>query len=207
MSPSAKIPAEASGRPIPLGEVAEIRMGIPTTAPKPGEEMGQPLVLTVRCLVDGEVDSNLAFPGIPAIGLSEKYKVRTGDVLLPARSTSLDAAVVPESLDGMYFNSSLLTIRCGPRMNPHLLRAFLLHSKGHEAILALAQSGTAQINVTVRALSELVIPVLPLDRQEAIARLLVSAERAHRFETEAARTRFRVAREIAVQSMLEKDSR
>ncbi|TAK64595.1 MAG: hypothetical protein EPO22_05655 [Dehalococcoidia bacterium] len=65
----------------------------------------------------------------------------------------------------------------------------------------MSQSGTAQMNITVRALAGLRIPVPPRDTQERIARMLEAADAAYDAAVHAAERRYDIANEVVLQAM------
>ena len=114
------------------------------------------------------------------------------------------AVVVPERLAGIPINATLVIVRCGPSLNPHVLAAYLNHPDGQLAIAAVAQSGTAQMNLTAAALCQLLVPVFPQDQQARFALLLASAEEAHAAAIEAAGMRLRLARSTIFDQLTQK---
>jgi hypothetical protein len=184
-----------------LGSVAQVYAGIPTRADRQAEQVGARRFLSVRALHHAHLIADDLIDATPAVQLSDKYAARTGDVIIPARSTFFTAAVLPQALDGVVINATLIGIRCGAQIHPHLLAAYLRHPIGRAAIDELSQSGTAQMNITVRALATLKIPVPPRDAQDRIARMLEAADAAYNAAIHAAERRHSVAHEVALQAM------
>lgn len=184
-----------------LDSLAHVYAGVPTRSgrnPRGGDGCK---VLSVRALNHSRLIRDALIHAVPLSSDTEKYIARAGDVIIPARSTSFGAAILPEELDGIVINATLIGIRCGERLHPRLLAAFLRHPIGRAAIDELSQSGTAQMNVTVRALSGLRIPVPPRDIQERIARMLETADIAYDAAVHAAERRHSIANEIGLQAM------
>lgn len=161
-------------------------------------------LLTVRSVEDGKVSPSTLVPAVPTINPSQKYKVNSYDIILPARSTAIDVAIIPPELDGSYFNATLIAIRCEQTMNPRLLRAYFRHRIGQDALEAICQSGTPQKNITVKSLSTLNVPVPPVAEQDNLARLIEIAEIAYGRAVESALNRYAIANEIAISRMFEK---
>jgi len=185
----------------PLGSLARVYAGVPTKrfSRKPGDH---PLrVLSVRALNDRSIDLDGLINVTPLTREVEKYAARTGDVILPARSTSFTAAILPAELNGVVINATLIAIRCANLMLPALLAAYLRHPAGRAAIEERSQSGTVQMNITVRALEQIPVPVPPIREQHRIVQMLEVAEDAHMMAIESAMRRRRVASEIAYQEM------
>ena len=190
--------------PIPtlqLGSLAHIYAGVPTRSGRfPGRGVTR-RILSVRALNYSRLLPEALIDAVPLSPEAERYIARAGDVIIPARSTSFAAAIVPDELDGVVVNATLIGIRCGERIHPRLLAAYLRHPVGRAAIDELSQSGTAQMNVTVRALANLRIPVPPRHTQERIARMLEAADTAYDAAVHAAERRHSIANEIVLQAM------
>lgn len=185
-----------------LGDIARIYVGLPTKA-SDRRESGVGNVLTVRSLTDtgingGELES-YDFNGRDV----EKYRVKPGDVLLSARSTSLSTAVVPPELDGTVINATVIGVRCLPALEPRLLIAWLNHPEGLAELVSISQSATLQMNITVSGLSELLIPVPPTETQRRMVALLEAADEAYSNAIQAAEDRRRIARQVVVGQILE----
>ena len=142
-----------------LGEIATIFTGFPTASSGVERTPEAATVLTVKCIAKRGIDADQALAIEAPLAAREKYSVRAGDVLLPSRSTSLKIAIVPPELDGVLINSTVIGIRCLPQLDPHLLAAYFQHPEGQAAVERVSQSGTFQMNITVRALSTVTIPV------------------------------------------------
>jgi hypothetical protein len=111
------------------------------------------------------------------------------------------AAVVPPRLVGAPINATLVIVRCGPALHPQVLAAYLNHPAGQMAVATVAQSGTAQINLTAAALRRLPVPVLPRRQQDQLAEVLIAAEEAYTNGIEAATARLRLARSVALAAL------
>ncbi len=84
-----------------LGELAHVFVGLSTKPARRSESERSSKVLTVRALVgNGTIDQAEFKPAEVGGRSAEKYRVQAGDVLLPARSTSIKVAVVPPELAG-----------------------------------------------------------------------------------------------------------
>ena len=183
---------------LPLPQVAEIQAGVPTY---PDAKAGV-FILTVKNLTeDGRVlGSGEALK--PKLKNIKRYFLKASDILLAARSTSLRCAMLDAEMGAVFFNSTLLRIRCNPALlNPEYLYAWLSHPVGRDAVAAVSRSGTAQMSLTVAGLKKLNVPVPPIDSQARLAELLSTARQAHSAAVTAAETRLSLAREIALHSL------
>lgn len=189
---------------IPLGEVAGVIPGVATRTLTDEDGDRRCHVLTVRALTDIGIDTT-GVVELEVLGkISDEQRLQAGDVLLPARSTRVTAVIVPAELAGTPINATLVVVRCGPMLSPHVLAAYLNHPDGQLAIAAAAQSGTAQVNLTAAALRQLLVPVPPKAQQECFAALLVAAEEAYAAAIEAAGMRLRLARSTVLNQLKQK---
>lgn len=186
----------------PLADVAEIFIGLPTKISR-FQGIGAIPVLSVRALGDRGIERNELIHADVGGRSVEGYCVRSGDVVIPARSTSLKAAVTPPELEGTPMNATLIGVRCGPELDPHLLVAYLCHPDGLTAVAEHAQSGTAQMNITVKALSQLLVPVPPREKQRMLVEMLQAADVAFFSAVDAARRRKKLAMDIILTRMTE----
>ena len=185
-----------------LGDIAHIYTGVPTKESDTQKVGRSGNVLTVRSLTGTDIDANILsivdFDGRDV----EKYRVTTGDVLLSSRSTSLKTAIVPEELNGVVINATLLGIRCLPTLEPRLLIAWLNHPEGQAALANVSQSATAQMNITIAGLGKLEVPVPPMDVQKRMVELLEVTDEVYAAAIKAAEGRRRLARHIVIAQLM-----
>ncbi len=136
---------------------------------------------------------------------AEPYLIRPGDVLLASRSTALRSCVVPSDATGFAINSTLVCIR-SEAIDPRLLVAYFRHPQGQAELLKSAGSSTAQMNITIRSVADLVIPLPPIDLQHRLGELLDAAGEQRRAAIEAAEKSYAIALQIAVDRMFRVDS-
>jgi hypothetical protein len=130
------------------------------------------------------------------------YTLRAGDVVLTGRSTTLRVCLAPVEATGMPISGHLLAVRPMPdRLDGRLLMAFLRHPRGEAALLQRSGTSTAQLNVTVRALQELAIPLPPLDRQRLLADLIQAADEQCRAAIAAADKGYAIALQIVMDQL------
>lgn len=186
-----------------LRTLARLQAGMPTTADAYGHGEGDPLI-TVRAVREGQVDEVElhTFDELAGGRVDPKYRLEAGDILVPARSTMIQVALVPPHLEGAIFNATLIRLRCRPeRIAPALLRAYLDHPDGRAQVEAVSQSGTHQLNITVSALGEVEVPLPPLDEQGPLVETLGMSDRAYFAGLEAAERRRRVSQDIIIRKM------
>ena len=185
-----------------LGDIAMIFVGMPTKQSQLKEYGPFGNVLTVRALGDFGIDRDqLVRVDLNARDVG-KYQAKSGDLVLSARSTTLKMGVVPDELDGIIVNATLIGVRSMPALDPRLLAAYLSHPDGLAALDAVAQSATIQMNLTVSAVSKLEVPVPRLDVQRQVVEMLTASDTAYASAIEAAHTRRRLARRVAFDHIL-----
>ncbi len=182
-------------------------MGIPSIEPVPAISEGASRLITVRAIGDFQVNEQRLGYCLPSSLLREKYLIKTGDLLVSSRSTSLKLAIVPPSLDGSLINATVIAIRSLPRLQPRLLAAYLSHPVGLAELEAVAQSGSLQMNLTVRALGQLLVPVPPETVQEQMVSLLEASDGAFQSALDAAQIRRQIAETVVADNLWEKPLR
>lgn len=87
--------------------IASLQAGLPTTVRDMVDNNSGHRLVTVRALRDGTIDRMAVqqFHQATSHGVSDRYRLRPGDLLVAARSTSLQTTVVPDWLDGAMFNA------------------------------------------------------------------------------------------------------
>ena len=186
-----------------LGDIAMIFVGMPTKQSQLKEYGPFGNVLTVRALGDFGIDRDqLVRVDLNARDVG-KYQAKSGDLVLSARSTTLKMGVVPDELDGIIVNATLIGVRSMPALDPRLLAAYLSHPDGQAALDAVAQSATIQMNLTVNALCELEVPVPSAAEQERMVKLLTAADMAFVSAVHAAQLRKKLANEVVVDKLKE----
>ncbi|MCB1243242.1 MAG: restriction endonuclease subunit S [Verrucomicrobiales bacterium] len=203
----------------PLHRVAEVHSGLPVSAPGPQASGGGALVMA---LMPASLKSDAEFsPGpdrlvkvLAASPPDSRYQVRSGDILVTAKSTetSLRCGLIAadwEQRPSPVFASSLIRIRVATpdAIHPRFLHAWLSSPTGKDALKAGSQSATSQMNLTTAAISHIRVPVPPLEEQRKIMEFLEAAVTSHDSAVAAAEIRLAIAREIAFKPITSMDTR
>ena len=194
---------------VQLKTLAELQAGMPTTSRDVVEDVVDLPLITVRAICGGQIERD-AVQGISDAGTegAQRYRVEANDLLIPSRSTSMQAALVPSDLAGAVFNATLIRIRCvSDRLAPALLKAYLDHPEGRAMVEAVSQSGTHQMNITVSALGEIEVPLPSFDHQAVLVATLQSAELVYASGIEAAQRRRALAQDIIIRKMRGEEQR
>lgn len=196
-----------------LGDLAEIQTGLPVRSLVSREQGGGVLVFALMpssLKSDAEISPTLndLCPSIADFSPEQRHKVLPEDILVTAKSTagSMRCALVADSWNGEQtpcFSSSLIRIQAkrGSGVTPRYLHAWLSSPEGKSALYDESQSATNQLNLTATSIASVRVPIPSLPDQRRIVEFLHHAETAHRYATDAANTRFQLAREIAFGSM------
>jgi hypothetical protein len=157
--------------------------------------------LNVRDLQDGHVPpvDAVAKRIVPANADTERYTVRTGDVVLTCRGTQLRIATITSATDGSLISANLIALRTGPEVLPAVLLAYLQSSAGTNALLQRGQSSSMSLSLTPRAVGEVLIPVPPMEVQQEIANLVSAAEQNYLSAIRAAEQRRAISRAVATE--------
>ncbi|MEH2424015.1 MAG: restriction endonuclease subunit S [Nostoc sp.] len=175
---------------LPLQEIGEIFQGI--TLSRYADDNGRPeRVVSLSDLEYLYIERN---PSVVQLRLSnlERYRIKTGDVVISNRGTLLKASVVTDKLEGSLASNNVVVIRPRPiveQIDPVYL-AVLMRSKWLEQQLATLylQSSTIQL-IPISQLRSLKIPLPNLETQNKLAKLFLATERANRITLEILDTR------------------
>lgn len=189
---------------IPIATLAEVFQGLVRSGRGAGAREGD---WALRIVESGDIhgDGWLRLEGLREVGLvqggrTERYLLRPFDVLVTARSGSIQAALVPPDVSRTVAGVTLLVVR--PRHPEtgmgHWLWYFLTSAHGR-AQLAKRMTVSATItSLSASSLGEIEVPV-PSDRDlDAIARLVEVSEAAYESAVEAARLRREILRDALI---------
>lgn len=185
---------------VPLGTVATVLCGLPTYRLRGDAGAAVPLLKVGDLKHVHSAEWKLENIQMPQPSRVESYRVRTDDIVVTSRGTSLKVALVPERWNGAVLAWNLLGIRPGARLRPELLLAYLRSPAGRRAI-DRRLAGTSLLLLTASGLGEIEVPILPLDRQQKVGRLIAAAEEQYEYALLAAEMRRNIAHKIALDAM------
>lgn len=189
-----------------LGSVAQVFSGISVTAQRLIEDRQTsdkyvPVVgMTAiqpdeSLLIDARTTADRAF--------AARCLVSPRDVLISSRSTQIRSCIVPGGVVPFAINATLLAIRPdAEHLDPEFLLAYLRSPIGQSNLLRIAGSSTAQLNITVRAMESLPIPLPPIAQQKKLAALFRTAETQKRLAIQAAEIGYRLATEVVFRDLV-----
>lgn len=168
---------------LPLQKIGEIFQGI--TLSRYADDNGRPeRIVSLSDLEYLYIERN---PNVVQLRLSDldRYRIKTGDVVISNRGTLLKASVVTDKLEGSLASNNVAFIRPIVQQIDPVYLAVLMRSKWLEQQLATLylQSSTIQL-IPISQLRNLKIPLPNLETQNKLAQLFLATERANRITLE-----------------------
>ena len=189
---------------IPVAELAEVYQGLVRSGRGAGARPGD---WALRIVESGDVrdDGWLRLDGLREVGVvqdvrTERHLLRPFDVLVTARSGSIQAALVPPDVSRTVAGVTLLVVR--PRHPEtgmgHWLWYFLTSAHGRVQIAKRLTVNATITSLSATSLGEVEVPV-PSDRElDVVARLVEASEAAYASAVEAARLRREILRDALI---------
>ena len=171
----------------PLGQLVTVASGVHVTTKIEDEGTGVPLV-QLRDLGAQHLDlDGAARIAEPEPMPRDHHRIRPGDVLFGARGVTRPAACVPDDVpDGAAATSQMFILRVtDDRLDPAFL-AWYLNTETARAFFEAYERGAVVRFVPKSVLTELPVPLPPLDAQHALARAGRLARDAARLAHDAA---------------------
>lgn len=189
---------------IPLCEVAEIFVGLARHGKgfSHDETKTRVQLIGMKALQSNGLDCTAIETAYCAPGVDfSSYRIAPHDVLIACRAPEIRVALAPPEVSGAVIDANVMALRCGPRLAPIVLAAYLQHPVGRAVLERASQSTTMQKNLTVKAVKKILIPLIPLEAQAPLVRLLEIAEQQYRGAVRAAERRVQLAQQIAVNTL------
>ena len=171
---------KASGlEKIKLKDVAEIFRG--KSVLKDDLQPGKIRVLNISNMDEGELVLEDMDTINEEVRKVKRYQLETGDILLTCRGTSNKVAVFPETEHVVIASANIIVLRIKEKIAPQYLKIFLDSPIGQMMIKSF-QRGTTMMNINPNDIGEMEIPLLPMDRQQTLARQFQSEQERYRRE-------------------------
>ena len=198
-------PVDVSWPTRTLASVVEcVFVGLPTAryVARGVEESISVPVLSVGDIHDDQVNDlrNVTMVGLRP-GAIDRFRVRGGDVLVACRGTQLKAALVSPEIAGAFASSNIIVVRPGEAIAPELVAALLRSPVWQDVLRSRARSSAGLMQLTLKDLEDLPVPMLPLELQAELV-LLIQAEREHYWSALAAANLRRARVETLVSRVL-----
>lgn len=156
---------------VPLGRIAEVRMGYSFRSRLEVDMAGDVAVIQMK---DIDEDNLLQADGLTRIDMPElkaRHLVQQGDLLFRSRGMSNSAAVVGAGLERAVLAAPMLLIRPHPgAVEPAYLQWFV-NLPATQATLSAQATGTAVKMVGIAALEQLAVAVPPPREQQRIVEI------------------------------------
>lgn len=178
----------------PLASVVErLFVGLPVSRhiAKPGDESTTLVVLSVGDIEDGHIAPSDLLPRAKLrAGNFDRFRAQPGDVLVSCRGTVLKAALGLDEVQDLFTSSNIITIRVMRSLvAPQIILSLLRSSTWREVLESRTRSSTGLMQLTIKDLEDLPVPIPPHDIQAKLADLIDTGERAYRSALEAAAAR------------------
>lgn len=161
---------------IPLKNKATFFNGYNVGSNNKENENGQFMIIRLSDVKDGKiVMENVTRYDILNNARVEQYLLRENDVILSTRGTSLKVAIIPPHHGEMLLSQNFIGIRCGDKLNPAFLKAYLESPIG-KFILINKLSGTAIPTLRRKDIESIEIPDIPMTNQERMMHKYLSKE-------------------------------
>lgn len=194
----------AEREPIPLGEIAEIFVGLARYGKGLSSDQSHPAhkLIGLKALQPHGLD----FEAIETVHLVPDfdftyYQIASNDLLLACRAPDMRVVLAPPQVAGILIDANVMAVRCGPQLAPQVLAAYLQHPAGRAALEQVSQSTTAQKNLTVKGMKRLALPVPPRNEQEQLVQLLEAADLQYQLALQVAEKRLLVAQQVVFNAL------
>ena len=194
------------GRRCKLADIAEVHPGLAMSGRGAGRRSGD---WALRLVESRDVrDGWLGLTGLREFGAArsawtERHLLRPFDVLVTARSSSIETALVPPEVTRTVAGVTLLVVRSGDQDvgMGHYLWYFLTSGHGRTQLARRVTTTTTIASLSARDLGEIEFP-LPSPRElDAIAELVEASETAYASAVEAAQLRRETLRDSIIQEI------
>ncbi len=164
---------------VKLKDVSEIFRG--KSVLKDDLQPGKIKVLNISNMDEGE----LVFENMDTIQEEirkvKRYQLEAGDILLACRGTSNKVVLFPETEHVVIASANIIVLRIKEKIAPQYLKIFLDSPVG-QLLIKSFQRGTTIMNINPNDIGEMEVPLLPMEKQETLARQFQSGQERYRRE-------------------------
>ena len=190
-----------------IAELADVYQGLARAGRQVGSRRGEWMLRIVESS-DLRDDGWLDLDGLREVGVvhgvrTERHLLRPFDVLVTARSGSVQVALVPPDVSRTVAGITLLVVRVNePESGMGQWLWYYLSSAHGRAQVARRLTVTASLkSLSARSLGEIEVPVPTARELDAVARLVEASESAYTEAVEAARLRREALRDAVIQEI------
>ena len=190
-----------------IDDIATVQQGLATFGRGAGAHPGDWMLSVVesrdigeRCWLDLD---DLREVGVVQSERIERHLLRPYDVLVTARTASVQSTLVPPGVSRTVAGSTLLVVRPNhPEWGiGHYLWYFLTSSFGQREVTKRLSMGPTITSLSATNLGEINVPVPPMRELDTIARIVEASEEAYTWEMEAARLRRETLRDAVISTI------
>ncbi|HLL01061.1 MAG TPA: restriction endonuclease subunit S [Myxococcaceae bacterium] len=168
---------------LPLRDVVEtLFVGLPVSRhqAKAGQQALHEPVLSVGDIEAGQITprEQLETQALRP-GSLERFRIQADDLLVSCRGTILKVARVPESAASLLVSSNLIVVRPSEKLLPAVLLALFRSAAWQRQLHLRARSSATLVQLTVRDLENLDVPLPSIELQHELAKLIESEEEHH----------------------------
>ena len=193
-----------------LADIAEVYQGLARAGRGAGTRRGQ---WTLRRAESGDIleDGWLNLFGLREIGLvrsqrTERHLLRPFDVLITARTGSVQAALVPPEVSRTVAGVTLLVVRAREAESGmgHYLWYFLTSAYGRSQLVKRLTVNRTITTLSARAVAEVEVPVPGRHQLDQVVRLVEASEEAYASAVQAAQLRRESVRDSVIRQFYPK---
>jgi hypothetical protein len=186
-----------------IGEIAEVRQGPSRSGRSLAAKAGELAVDLVNgnSIRDDRLTGPLDRVTIPRHEATEKHLLRPFDVLVTGKSTSVKAALVPESIGLAIANSTLLVVRPPHPSVGLYLWWYLTSAEGRAVVESRMMASATLSSLPPGAHARMPVPILRGGRLHEFARMIEASERAYWAARDAAELRRSAVRAALVREL------
>ncbi|MEN3156673.1 N-6 DNA methylase [Priestia aryabhattai] len=154
---------------LPLKELATFYRGY-NASTKDEDENGEYAVLKIADVIKGEIlFENLSRYTIKNNAKIENNRIQNNDVLLSIRGANRKVSIFQSDRDDVLMSQNFVGIRCGNLLLPDFLKLYL-ESPIVQFYFLKHMTGSTIPNLPIKEVKTLLVPLLPLAKQEAIVK-------------------------------------
>lgn len=151
----------------PLNILAKTYRGY-NALPRNLNENGAYAVLKIADIEYGEINyEGLSYYNMEQRAKVDNYRIQKGDVILSIRGQSLKVAIFDSERDDVLLSQNFVGIRCEHNLDPQFLKLYF-ESPTVQFIFRSKLTGSTVMNLPIKEVESLNIPLLPLNKQQEI---------------------------------------
>jgi restriction endonuclease S subunit len=142
------------------------------------EKSGMPdvPVINMRAVQDGYIDpKNVDLVKIDQKFIRDVTKIKSGDLIITCRGTTLKAAVADEFVNDFVLSNNLMAFTLSTEVKPEIIAAYLNGPVGQRELNKMA-GGTNMLTLNLKGLEQVLVPLIPASEQDKIVQFIKEAK-------------------------------